>query len=355
MNKQRIYLHKRKNGYYTIVITTRLPNSSKRYFQFVSCKTKIKSQAMIFLKSYEKNLTKQLEETNNELKLNDIKEPVLNFIKTNKSKGSFDKYDFTFRKMLEIIGNKKIVEIDFNEIEKYKAELLKNVNENTVNIHIRVIKAIWNYAYKMDFIKTNKLKYIKQIKTPDNPIISFNEQEIELIESKTDAYFRNLIRFARLTGLRISEMLNLQVSDIKDEQINVLNKKDFMTKSKQNRAIPLNSEIKEVLNSILYQKNKKIIPYINPETYLFRYPNSEKKLNRNYVSCKFKKLIKKLKLNPQYHWHCLRAYFIMSLVRKNVNPILIKALAGHSTLSITEKYCSIRNSDLKTAMNKVGN
>lgn len=355
MRQQRIYLHKRKNGYYTIVITRRLTNSKKRHFKFISCQTKIKSEAMIFLKNYEKNLEKQLEETDRELKLSDIKDSILSYIRTNKSKGSYEKYEFTFRKMLEIIGDKKIIEIDFNEIEKYKAELLKNVNENTVNIHIRVIKAIWNYAYKMNMIKSNKLKYIKQIKTPDNPILSFTEEEISLIEEKTDKQFRNMIRFAKLTGLRVSEMLNLQVADIKDEQINIVNKKDFMTKSKQNRVIPLNPEIKDVLNEILHIKNKKIIPYLDSESYLFKNPETNNKIDRNFVSRKFKKLIKKLKLNPKYHWHCLRAYFIMSLVRKNVNPILIKKLAGHSTLSITEKYCSIQNTDLKAAMNKVGN
>lgn len=310
---------------------------------------------MIFLRNFETNLAKQQEETETDIRLSDLKVPILNFIKTNKSKGSYDKYEYTFRKMLEIIGDKKIIDIDFNEIERYKAELLKKVNENTVNIHIRVIKAIWNYGFKMNFIKTNKLKYIKQIKTPDNPIISFTEEEIKLIESKADEHFRNLIKFARLTGLRISEMLNLQVCDIKDEQINVVNKINFTTKSKQNRVIPINSEIREVLNDLLYQRSKNIIPLLDPEVYIFRYPDSDKILDRMYVSRKFKRLVKKLKLNPKYHWHSLRGYFIMSLVRKNINPILIKTLAGHSTLSITEKYCSIRNSDLKAAMEKVVN
>ncbi|MCX6163012.1 MAG: site-specific integrase, partial [Ignavibacteriae bacterium] len=132
------------------------------------------------------------------------------------------------------------------------------------------------------------------------------------IENNTDKDFKNMIRFSYLTGVRISELINLQIKDIENGVINVLNKDNFTTKSKKYRIIPINKEIQEVLNTILGKSDSNVLLFLNPENYLF---NKKKfRLNRVNVSNKFRCIIKKLKLNPNYHWHCLRATFIMNLV-----------------------------------------
>lgn len=347
-SNSKFYLVKRQNGYYYISIVFR-DEINKRRYKYISTHTKLKSDANKFLSNLKAERTKQSSISNQIYKLSDIKPQILQYIKINRSEGTYNKYDITLRYLIDILGDKYVTLINYADIELLKSELLKRgIKETTINSYIRTAKALFNHSLKLGIINDNKIKYIKQFNTPETKILSFSASELKLIENCADKEFKNMIRFSYLTGVRISELLNLQYKDIENGAINILNKVSFTTKSKKNRSIPINKDIKELLEDMLDVSEAKILPLFKSDVYIFT--NNGIRLDRKNVSNKFKCIIRKLKLNQDYHWHCLRATFIMNLVRRNINPILIKELAGHSSLSVTEKYCKIQMADLKIAM-----
>lgn len=343
MQTERIYLQKRnKGGMYYLVIVNKI--NGKRIFKKVSCHTKHKNEALTFLRHYEKN--KETQVINPHLKLSDIKNPVLDYVTSNLSKGSTQKYELTIRMLMIYLGDKEVNSVNIKDIEHFKSALNKKMRKESVNIYVRYIKAIWNLLVRLGYISHNMLSGIKQFKTHEKEIISFTEKEIEMItEAIPDERIKQIVIFAAETGLRISELLNLRVKniDFDNELIKINNNSEFSTKSRKNRIIPFNKTIKTIINNSTKENSEE-------DSYLFRQKYNVP-FKRNFITRYFRRILDKLKFDKRYHFHCLRATFIMSLVRKNTNPIFIQKLCGHSTLLVTQRYCFVQVSDLRNAIN----
>ena len=348
MPSEKIYLQKREpSGYYYLAIITTV--NKKRYYKRVSCKTKNKNEALKFLKSYEKSKDNPV--INSRLKISDIKKTVLDYVETNLTSGSVEKYKLTIDKLIKVIGDREINSISIKDIEYLKSILSKNITKHSVNTYVRYSKAIWNLLVKLEIIHSSRLRDVKQFKIPEREILSFAESEMEkIIETVHDEKIKNIILLAMETGLRISELLNLKVKniDFANELIKINNSDDFRTKSGKNRVIPFNPKIKKIIEEeMLNQKLK-----VNEEKYLFISKFSIP-YKRNFITRYFRRKLDNLNFDKRYHFHCLRATFIMNLVRKGVNPIIIQKLAGHSSLSVTQRYCFVQVTDLRNALNTV--
>ncbi len=343
MTSERIYLHKRaEGGIYYLIIATRI--NGKRQIRKVSCKTKIKNEALTFLKNYEKEKEKAI--INPHLKLSDIKNPVMDYVTSNLSKGSKQKYELTIRSLMIYLGDREVSSISIKDIEHFKSTLNKKMRKESVNVYVRYVKAIWNLLVRLGYTNQNSLSNIKQFKTHEKEIVSFTDEEITRIlgEIKDDTY-KMIVVLAVETGLRISELLNLKVSniDLENELIKLNNNSEFKTKSRKNRIIPFNKTIKDIIINLISNKSDAghyLISRIQNIPY-----------RRDCITRYFRKTLDKLGFDKRYHFHCLRASFIMRLVRKSVNPIFIQRLAGHSTLMVTQRYCFVQVSDLRKAIN----
>lgn len=344
MEHEKFYIYKRTEGsnYYLYIISS---FNGKRHFKKISCRTKSKIEALTFLKNYEKN--KETKSRTNQLKISEIKKPILDYATSNLSKASCDKYDLTIRVLVNIIGDMEISKIQLKDIEYFKSVLSKKIKKETVNIYIRYIKAIWNLLVKYRFLGFNSLTELKQFKIHEKEIISFSDKELDLIINNIpDKKIKSITILAAETGMRISELLNLKIIniDFENELIKIINNTEFITKSRKNRIIPFNKIIKSIIISFIEDNCQ------DKDKYLFR-----ARLNipykRDYISRYFKRILNKLNFDDRYHFHCLRATFIMRLVRKGVNPIFIQKLSGHSSLSVTQKYCYVQILDLRNAIN----
>jgi site-specific recombinase XerD len=243
MSSEKIYLSKRTNGYYYLIIANTM--NKKRFIKTISCRTKNKNKALLFLKDYEKS--KDTEVLNPSIKISDVSPTILNYASSNLSKGSYEKYELTLRTLLKVLGDKEINSITFSDIENFKSIMQKKLRKETVNIYIRYIRAIWNLLVKLGIISSNKLKSIKQFKTPEKEVISFTNSELELIlKNIPDKTIKSIVILASESGLRISELLNLRLMNInfEEELILLSNSHDFQTKSRKNRTISFNNFIR---------------------------------------------------------------------------------------------------------------
>lgn len=257
MSSEKIYLSKRKNGYYylTIVNTT----NRKRFFKKISCRTKNKNKALLFLKEYGKS--KNTIVLNPLIKISGISPIILDYANSNLSKGSYEKYELTLRTLLKVLGDKEINSITFSDIEYFKSVMQKKLKKETVNIYIRYIRAIWNLLVKLGIINSNNLTSIKQFKTPEKEVISFTDSELDLIlDNIPDETIKSIVILASESGLRISELLSLRLRkiDFEEELIRLSNSHDFQTKSRKNRTIPFN-KIKRKQFRNVSEKHKQLI------------------------------------------------------------------------------------------------
>ena len=103
------------------------------------------------------------------------------------------------------------------------------------------------------------------------------------------------------------------------------------------------------LRSLLFNKYS-LLMKLSPNEFVFaRYQGI--KLNEDYVSKKFKKVIRALAMNDDIHFHSLRHSFASLLVQRGVSLYVVKELLGHEDLSTTQIYSHLQTANLLQAVN----
>ncbi len=339
-----LFRRKSSNVFYLIY---KDPTSNKR--KSISTHCKDKKSAREFLKSFIKRDSKPISPV---IYLETLESEVIKYVTDNLSKGTLLTYLYTFKQIKTILGSKPITLYNARDIEHYKATRIQTISKTTCNIELRVIKAIFNIAIKWNWLEKNPLKNVKQFPLAEKKPLIFSDTDIEKIYSVIESpVLKNIVRFTLLTGLRINEVLNVQLKDINlsERILSINNKSNFKTKSGKNRYIPINDSLLALLNTIIPKSNVMDLNYF--ETYLFNKKGF--RYASDFISKSFKKALRKAGLNEIFHFHCLRHTFITNLVLAGCNVRLIQAIAGHSDLITTEKYIHLGVNDLRQAINLI--
>lgn len=138
-------------------------------------------------------------------------------------------------------------------------------------------------------------------------------------------------------GLRISEALNLKVSDINNEELIITGKG---SKQRQIFILPV---VKKCM-----QEYVKACPYLginNKTEYLFLGVRG-KKLGRTYVANRLQKIRRIFNLPETLSPHAFRHSFATHLLQENVDIRSIQQLLGHASLETTEIYTHLNYNDV---------
>jgi len=194
----------------------------------------------------------------------------------------------------------------------------------------QVINAI-RFLYKFGLNRTyNKVSFDRPKKNRKLPAVISKAHMLKSIDSITNLKHKAIISIAYSVGLRVSEVINLKISDIDSDRI-VINIKQ--SKGRKDRVLPLS---RGVLNLI-----RRYYKAYKPKIYLFNGQNSLK-----YTSSSCNNLVKKY-IGKQYHFHLLRHSCFTNLVDENVNLRVIQKIAGHSSSRTTEIYTHVSSNTIK--------
>lgn len=125
-------------------------------------------------------------------------------------------------------------------------------------------------------------------------------------------------------ALRVSEVINLKITDIDSDRKVILVKQ---AKGRKDRITPLSDPLLEILRQ--YYKAYR------PETYLF---NGQSTLKYSSSSCN--KIVKKY-LGTKEHMHVLRHSSATAMHENGTDLLAIKEILGHSSLKTTQIYAKV--------------
>lgn len=248
----------------------------------------------------------------------------------------------SFREMLKIVGNRDLKHITTKEIDHFLIGKFRS-SKHAAHLYLRTLKAAFNKAITWGYLEINPFIKIKIPKPPKNNPMFITESELELILSKTDNHdLSDIFKVAFFTGMRLGELTNLKARqvDLNNLLIRVSCDKNFQTKSKQERVIPL---AKQIISIITDRVNSK-------QVYLFT-KTGNIKYNEDYVSKKFKEAVYNTRLPDSIHFHTLRHSFASNLVRNGASLYIVKELLGHQSITTTQIYSHLSNQDLVEAIN----
>jgi integrase/recombinase XerD len=247
----------------------------------------------------------------------------------------------------------------FNTIEAYLSDValffefikkdVKDVSQDDLETFFVSKKQLQKKTASLHRLKMSLKTYFK-----------FYHEEIHLLELSVDAVdvpkipeflpevlsldeIKRMIHHAELldqailellygAGLRVSELINLQIYDVAEDFIKVIGK------GNKERRVPIHKQAIDLVDRYLIQRTKKSAWLLLDE--------KGKKLTRQSVFYRLKKLALKAGISKNISPHTLRHSFATHLLEGGADLRVIQELLGHSHISTTDVYTHLSKKKL---------
>ncbi len=148
-------------------------------------------------------------------------------------------------------------------------------------------------------------------------------------------------------GLRVSELTNLQLSDLHFNQEIIL----VTGKGNKQRIIPIGESARKQLLTYIHKVRVCISPRKEAENIVFLNQRGGK-MSRQMVFLIVKKQTKKAGINKNVSPHTFRHSFATHLIRNGADLRAVQELLGHVSINTTEIYTHLNDADLRDTILK---
>jgi len=186
---------------------------------------------------------------------------------------------------------------------------------------------MWLRLYEKDDVAI-KIPVMKKSHTL--PEVLSKEECKELFKSPKSFKHRFLLTFAYSTGMRLSELRFVKISDIDVDRMKVRIRQG---KGKKDRYVMLSQYIKTKLPAYLES--------YKPEIYLFEGSIAGHEMSERSIQNAMAEAVKKTNIKKQVSLHTLRHSFATHLLENGADLYTIQNLLGHSQLRSTIIYLHI--------------
>lgn len=242
-------------------------------------------------------------------------------------------YSLEFAQLLYLLKDFSAQDLSPEKLQSYFLYCAKKLNLSENQIHSRINAIKFYYEKVLD-----RPKMFVNIPRPKKALLlpkTLSVQEIKrLFEATDNAKHQLMLKLCYGMGLRVSEIVNLKISDIDSDRMQVLISRG---KGKKDRYVNLP---KSVLNSLHeYYKIYK------PKEYLFEglYGGAYAKRSAQSV---FKEAMRKAKINKEIGIHGLRHSYATHLLEMGTDISLIQKLLGHNNIKTTLLYTHVSDKTL---------
>jgi integrase/recombinase XerC len=223
-------------------------------------------------------------------------------------------------------------------IRSWIAQLKENNNANTsINRKISTLKSYFKFCLKQEFITKLPTQIIvapKKAKrlpsyVPEKQMETLLE-EIDFGEDFAGKTNRLLIELLYATGMRRSELKNIQLQDIDWHRKTI----KILGKGNKERLIPLLPSIIERIEQ--YLEAKKEIEHSRSDFLLIL--DNGKPLYDKYIYLTVKKYLPMVSTLQKASPHVIRHSFATNILENGAQLNAVKELLGHSSLAATQVY-----------------
>lgn len=234
-------------------------------------------------------------------------------------------------KFAEQKGKKTVDEIDKKTIDSFLSQLnKKGYTAKSVSRKLNSIKTFFKFLKANKFVKFNRAQDIPHPKYESTPPKILTKTEYRALRDacRDDKRTSAVVELFLQTGIRISELANLKLADIKDKKLIIAPRG-----KRKGREVPLNEAAKKALEEYLKVRpetdEKKVFITKTGNPFLIR--------NIRTVVGRYFKMagISEATINN------LRHTFIVHHLANNVPLTKISKIVGHKRLSTTEKYLEL--------------
>ena len=261
----------------------------------------------------------------------------------NYSKNTINTYSNNLNQ-LNLYFNKDLLKLTSKDIENFIISL--KIDPRSISNYISSYKTFYNYFIKINKITINPIDIIDSPKLIKKLPVYLTVEEIDnfLNIDIIDAFSarnKSMLELLYATGLRISELINLEFKniDLNDCTIKV------MGKGSKERIIPLSDTAIKYLKIYVKDYRQKLVKNeINNYVYL---NNHGKKMTRQGVFKIIKKRSSEIGIKKDISPHTLRHSIATHMLENGADLRIIQEFLGHESISTTQIYTHLTNTKLK--------
>ena len=249
----------------------------------------------------------------------------------------------------EYVQSKKIdyKNMNYSKVSEYLLHLSsKKYSPSSVNRHLSAIRSFYSYLLDEKLTNSSPFKAIhgpkKEKKLPN--YLKYQEF-LDLIDSLKDTALdmrnRMILELLFATGVRVSELINIKLSDInfKEQEIKVYGK------GKKERIVYFNNECQKVMSEYVLNARQEILNGKHCEFLIINHFG--KKITARGIEDIIDKCIQKSSLKHKISPHTLRHTFATLLLNEGMDIREVQELLGHARLSTTSIYTHVSNEELR--------
>ncbi len=255
--------------------------------------------------------------------------------------------DFARRK-----GVENVVDIDPSHIKSFMRWRSETCQPKSVNLELRMLNAMFNYIirfFRGKVIKENPADthIVGRLDEEEKPMQAFSKEDIKKLLNlyNGNSYYdvRNKTIFMLLieTGIRISDVMNLESHNVFEECIKI-----EKGKGKKTRFVAVSHKLRKQLNQ--YERARKAFMGDDNCSYYF-VSKTKKQLKKGSLQ-HVEKAIHDV-VNIEGCFHNFRRFYGQDMYKRTNNIFAVSKLLGHSKVNVTQIYL---NSIEDTEILKVG-
>ncbi len=280
----------------------------------------------------------------------------LEFLENEKkvSKNTLQSYERDILQFESYLNEEKLnyAKITDEDIKEYLNHL-QGIGKKTSSISrsLASIRSFYQYETRVKKVKINPTEGVQAPKVEKHAPCILSSQEVELLlDQPKDVDLKGtrdkaMLEFAYATGMRVTEMISLNVEDVNIDAATVVCK----TGTKQ-RTIPLGSLSLKALKEYI-EDARPILVRDDEEKALFVNINGRRLTRQG-----FWKIVKYYKeqahITKDITPHVLRHSFATHLLQNGADLKSIQTMLGHSDISSTQVYMQFQDDSIKNIYRK---
>jgi integrase/recombinase XerD len=237
------------------------------------------------------------------------------------------------------------------DVQQFLYEEAKNIEARSQARRISGLKSFFNFLVFEGYRESSPIDLIESPKLGRKLPIVLSLDEIELLLNTIDLgnslghRNRAIIETLYGSGLRVSELVNLKISDLyfKENMMLITGKGD------KQRLVPLGAYAKKHIKH--YKDEVRVLNKITEEDRdtLFLNRNG-RKLTRAMIFTLIKQLAKQAKIDKKISPHTFRHSFATHLLENGADLRTIQTLMGHESITTTEVYMHLDTQQLSKVL-----
>ena len=280
----------------------------------------------------------------------------LEFLKTEKraSQNTLQSYERDIIQFEQYLNDQKmnyakVSEADIKEYLNHLHEVGKKTS--SISRSLASIRSFYQYETRVKKVKINPTENVQAPKVEKHAPCILSSQEVELLLDQPKnvdlkgTRDKAMLEFAYATGMRVTEMISLNVDDVDLEKATVACK----TNTKQ-RIIPLGSLSLKALQEYM-EEARPILVRDEDEKALFVNINGRRLTRQG-----FWKIVKYYKeqahITKDITPHVLRHSFATHLLQNGADLKSIQTMLGHSDISSTQVYMQFQDDSIRNIYRK---